>query len=491
MSKFVSRSRTELQKLEAEKIGLERKLAQKAAEADQASAVAADLAEELEAWKRRMAEMRKAICWRLIAHLRTLALKLPYPFRNAIRALAVSIDPLIRTADNARFKSSSQYADSRKNLSRERFLQVIREAQAGRMPIWLQLPIIDWNVPLYQRPQQLATALGKNNALVVYKTANTEDKIYGYKEVKHNVWVTDDITVFSEVENGIASIYSTSSLNTLHFVSTIAVRNVLIYEYIDALDTSVSGLNNMMRLQRLKQFCFRGGADVIAASARKLFLEAIPPVGADKVYLIPNGVDYDHYANPLYQNTSIPASIRSFRQQFTTVVGYFGALAPWLWHELINELTKSRPDLGFIFIGPDFNGGLANFERRENILFTGHVSYSELPLYAKHFDVGIIPFRHGKIAQSTSPLKLYEYFALEKPVVVTDDMAECRAFDEVLGASNPADFSALLDIARDLSREGTFRSRLKALALANTWDTRAKSILAAGLRVKEAKFSNK
>ena len=38
------------------------------------------------------------------------------------------------------------------------------------------------------------------------------------------------------------------------------------------------------------------------------------------------------------------------------VVGYYGAIATWLNYELINTLTKNRPDYNFVFIGSDFKG---------------------------------------------------------------------------------------------------------------------------------------
>ena len=96
----------------------------------------------------------------------------------------------------------------------------------------------------------------------------------------------------------------------------------------------------------------------------------------------------------------------------------------------------------------------------------------------KLFDVAIIPFRLGKIAQTTSPLKLFEYFALEKPVVVTSDMRECTVYSDVFVGSNTREFSQALDRALKVAGSDAYRQRLRELAKSNSWDDRARRLIA-------------
>lgn len=146
---------------------------------------------------------------------------------------------------------------------------------------------------------------------------------------------------------------------------------------------------------------------------------------------------------------------------------------PWLWYDEINRLTAERPDLGFVFIGPDYHGGRDHLQIRPNVLCTGPVDYQLLPAYGRQFDVCLIPFEPGEIAHTTSPLKLFEYFALEKPVVATSAMTECVRFPEVYAGSDAEDLSRQIDRALQVKDEPSFRARSAELADENDWNQRA------------------
>ncbi|WP_133122946.1 hypothetical protein [Zhengella mangrovi] len=364
--------------------------------------------------------------------------------------------------------------------TRAEFANFLATERANNRTIFAELPIIDWNVPLYQRPQHIATAFGRSNTLVVYTTSNVYDKISGYVEVEPGVWVTDDGGVYDLLEGAICSIYSTAHFDAYDMLKRVSEKNVIMYEYIDHIDPAISG-DGVVKLQKLKDFCFSGGADVIVASAKKLKDEAIKAIGEDNVCFAPNGVDYEHYKAAMADPKPVSAEYSNFLMRYPKIIGYFGALAPWIWYEMINDITATRPDLGFVFIGPDYYGGFDQLEKRDNVFAPGAINYTDLPHYALHFDVAMIPFRHGDIAQTTSPLKLFEYFALEKPVVVTDQMLECTVYPEVFKASNSMEFISRIDEALNVCGSKRFKRRLRKLALENTWDERAKAMKVSGI----------
>jgi hypothetical protein len=55
-----------------------------------------------------------------------------------------------------------------------------------------------------------------------------------------------------------------------------------------------------------------------------------------------------------------------------------------------------------------------------NLYFLGLKPQALLPSYLAHCDVTFIPWKTNAITRATSPLKLYEYLAMHKPVVSPD-----------------------------------------------------------------------
>jgi polysaccharide pyruvyl transferase CsaB len=366
-------------------------------------------------------------------------------------------------------------APAKRDLHWDEFSSQVLAKRNEYRGVFIQELVIDWNVPLYQRPQHLAAALARRGYLVIYKTDNwSGDDVDGFREVIPGVWLTNDKANVDIVEGAVRSVYSTAYLHTPEKLSTLPLDGVVIYEYIDHIDPQISGDPvNIQRLVALKNWAFGGGADCIVTSARKLEAEAVAEIGADRVLLVPNGVDATHYRRASRASVTIPSGYREFRGRYKTIVGYFGAIAPWLWYDQIKVLVESRPDLGFVFIGPDYYGGVERLAKADNVLYLGIVEYKVLPAYASLFDVCFIPFEPGEIARTTSPLKLFEYFALEKPVVVTSEMLECVAYPEVLRGDSAEAFSSAIDEAVARAQDAAFQERLKKLADENDWDNRA------------------
>ena len=96
--------------------------------------------------------------------------------------------------------------------------------------------------------------------------------------------------------------------------------------------------------------------------------------------------------------------------------------------------------------------------------------------YASRIDVLTIPFLINDITKATSPVKLFEYMALNKPIVTTD-MDECRKYESVLIGHDHDEFLAQLDRALELRSDPQYLELLDREALANTWKEKAKCIL--------------
>ena len=127
--------------------------------------------------------------------------------------------------------------------------------------------------------------------------------------------------------------------------------------------------------------------------------------------------------------------------------------------------------------------------------YLGWVPYSELPRYARYFDVGLISFERSRLTEAINPLKLMEYFALGLPVLATR-IPELETIPGPLRlADSHLDFRAgLEEILADTN--GFSPAEAVAVARENTWDARVEQLSifleslgvleVQGLRAKEA-----
>lgn len=89
----------------------------------------------------------------------------------------------------------------------------------------------------------------------------------------------------------------------------------------------------------------------------------------------------------------------------------------------------------------------------------------------------LIPFTKGEIAKSTSPLKMYEYMAMRKPIVATEDLIECHGYDGVFISKNKInDFEQKIAQAIKSISDQKIINALDRYAQNNTWQKRAQLI---------------
>lgn len=194
-----------------------------------------------------------------------------------------------------------------------------------------------------------------------------------------------------------------------------------------------------------------------------------------KVLLNQNAVEYEHFqVTKMPENC--PEDIEILLQENKPIIGYYGALAKWIDYDLLVTLADKRSEYNIVLIGWNYDGSLVYTKERENIKYLGVKEYSELPKYGIWFDIGIIPFKEGNIAQATSPLKLFEYMAMKKPVVVTRDLLECIKFDGIFVAQNKYDFIEKVDEALKVKNDPKYIEILDNQAQENTWIKRAEDI---------------
>jgi glycosyltransferase involved in cell wall biosynthesis len=180
-------------------------------------------------------------------------------------------------------------------------------------------------------------------------------------------------------------------------------------------------------------------------------------------HLIPNGVDYELFANA--QIIERPAGSRP-------VVGYVGSLDDRLDYELLTSIAEGAPDLEFLFVGPILDPACTTLSLLENVRMVGPAArYEDLPEWLSQMDVGLIPFVKNEFTANIYPMKINEYLAAGKPVVRTR-FADLPSFDTMVDVADTAGefLLAIRNACADNSSEVV--SIRKAFAALNSWESR-------------------
>jgi glycosyltransferase involved in cell wall biosynthesis len=131
------------------------------------------------------------------------------------------------------------------------------------------------------------------------------------------------------------------------------------------------------------------------------------------IAVLPTAVDFRLFGDLERAGFAIPAVLRSAPRP---VVGYSGALGNRMDWELLEELTRRRPQWSFVFVGGDPRS-VPDTVRRPNVFFTGTMPFRTALAAMSSFDAAIIPVVENRFTAGNSFLKLREYFAHGTPVV--------------------------------------------------------------------------
>ncbi|MGL4654360.1 MAG: glycosyltransferase [Sarcina sp.] len=344
-----------------------------------------------------------------------------------------------------------------------------------------------FNVKMFQRPQHIALNMAKENILYLYKASpyvEIDKEVKVSKKIKDNLYLVNtdlywlqegllDMIKESEIPC-FGQIYSTSFTEYDKYMKKFTDRGFkVIYEYVDDLSDEIAGFKIPDSVKKAHDGMLKNSEDVyVVTTATKLYEEVVKIRGNKRVELVTNGVEFEHFSD--IKCDKVPDEIKEIVESGKKVIGYFGALAKWFDYDLIKKISKELPEYEIMLIGINYDKSLdkSGILDLSNVHYLGTRNYTELPTYAKFFDVATIPFVINDITEATSPVKLFEYMALGKPIVTTA-LPECRKYESALVSDSHEEFIANIKKASVLENDKGYLELLKKEGLDNTWRQKA------------------
>jgi len=133
------------------------------------------------------------------------------------------------------------------------------------------------------------------------------------------------------------------------------------------------------------------------------------------IYSFPSSIDKKHFG----KSRSIVLEPSDQFQIPSPRIGFFGVIDERMDLDLLETVSRQRPQWHFILIGPVVKIDPATLPAGPNIHYLGGKSYEELPAYLAGWDVAMMPFAINESTRFISPTKTPEYLAGGKPVVST------------------------------------------------------------------------
>lgn len=225
---------------------------------------------------------------------------------------------------------------------------------------------------------------------------------------------------------------------------------------------------------------------VITHSLKEHYLLTHPHL-ADKIYVAPDGADP---FSPDIELVHLPNAGKRMQ------VGYVGHLYKGKGMEVVSELASRCSWADFHVVGgleSDIAYWKDHCSKIENIEFHGYVPSREAISYQKACDVLLLPnqekvsahgSRESDIGSWTSPLKLFEYMAVQKPIISSDlaVLTEVLTHEHNALLSTPSDVNQWVQSLERLRDEAVLGQRLADQAYREfvesyTWKARAKKLL--------------
>lgn len=331
--------------------------------------------------------------------------------------------------------------------------------------------VIFASVPFYdvgggQRSAQLAKTFNELGYIVHY--------IYGFECSEENVpdmfiptathKYIDEVTVEwykSILMEGSITIFEIPYVKFQPYLKAAKLlKQHTVYEHIDNWDSNLGSM--FYDADIFEQFM--EDVDLITVTARMLGEKIVERSKRDFIYL-PNAVNINIFEPG--KKYECPADL--IKGKSKTLL-YFGSLwGEWFDWEKIIYIAEHCKDVAINLIG-DYSGIKDKINSLpNNIYFLGLKKQTDLPAYLQHIDIALLPFKNCEIGKYVSPLKIFEYIAMNKKVLATN-LDDIRDYPNVYASDSKEEW---LEIVK---RDDVIQSTEQFIAQ-NNWYSRCAAMI--------------
>lgn len=361
---------------------------------------------------------------------------------------------------------------------------------ADGQPDYFFWGVIDWHLR-YQRPQHMAKGIAEHGRRVFYVSSElrrNEQPGFDLEPLDASgrlyqvyLWVNKPVSIYGQLPCAelltdlrssfgalMRHIQTESSVQVVQHpfwteVATVIPNSRCAY---DCMDHHAGFDNTASTMVEAEQLLIRRCDDVTVTS--QWLLDEVARYQRP-THLVRNGCEYEHFATR-------PALVYADARR-RKIIGYYGAIAPWLDLTLLRCVALAHPDAVVLMIGADTTQAQSQLADVSNIEWVGEISYAQLPYYAHAFDVALLPFKVIPLTLATNPVKVYEYLSMGLEVVCIE-LPETLAFAQVAHVAASSDaFVAAVSAALSAPIEPVKIRARQDFALLNTWDCRVEQLL--------------
>jgi glycosyltransferase involved in cell wall biosynthesis len=147
------------------------------------------------------------------------------------------------------------------------------------------------------------------------------------------------------------------------------------------------------------------------------------------------GVDARHFGQARDPELLLPNDVADLPRP---IFGYVGVVDERIDYELLAKLADSTQG-SVVMVGPSTKVDPKSLPRRGNLHWLGGRNYTDLPGYAKAFDVCLMPFALNEATAFINPTKALEYMATATPIVSTRIEDVVLQFSDIVSIAGSAD----------------------------------------------------